>query len=407
MTTFSNRRILLGITGGIAAYKSVELVRHLKECGAQVRVIMTIAATEFITPLTLQAISGERVYTHLLDIETETTMGHIELARWAEVILIAPATADFLAKLAHGHASDLLSTVCLATSAPIIVAPAMNQQMWQAKTTQDNYERLRICGVQFFGPAYGKLACGEVGAGRMLEPTELLNCLKGLFEPGPLEGRQILITAGPTCEDIDPIRFISNRSSGKMGYAVAQAAQEIGAQVTLISGPVYLPKPPGMKIIAVRSAQDMFEAVLKEISHVDIFIAVAAVADYRPVQQAAQKLKKDERYLHLTLERTPDILAEVAHLSHPPFTVGFAAETDQVTEYALDKLRRKKLNMIAANQVGVEDIGFESEENALQVFWEGGSVELPRSSKPILARELMKVIIERYQMSKRMENSLT
>ena len=399
MTTFFNRRILLGITGGIAAYKSVELVRHLKGNGAQVRVIMTAAATEFVTPLTLQAVSQERVYTHLLDVETETTMGHIELARWAEVVLIAPATADFLAKLAHGHANDLLSTVCLATSAPIIVAPAMNQQMWQAKTTQDNCERLRLCGVQFFGPTYGKLACGEVGAGRMLEPMELINCLKSLFEPGPLEGRQVLVTAGPTCEDIDPVRFISNRSSGKMGYAVAQAAQEIGAQVTLISGPVSLPKPPGMNIIFVRSAQDMFEAVFKVIPHTDIFIAVAAVADYRPVQQMNYKLKKDNMHLHLDLERTPDILAEVTRLPHPPFTVGFAAETEQVAEYALDKLRRKKLNMIAANQIGIEGIGFESEDNALRVLWEGGNIELPRSSKQILARELMKIVIERYKMS--------
>ncbi len=404
MNTLTHKHILVGITGGIAAYKSVELVRRLREQKAQVRVVMTQAATEFITPLTLQAVSGQRVHTHLLDKEAEAAMGHIELARWADVILIAPATADFLAKLAYGHANDLLSTVCLATSARIIVAPAMNQQMWQAKTTQENCVRLRACGVQFFGPTAGAQACGETGPGRMLEPTELVNCLNGLFEPGVLEGRHLLITAGPTRENIDPVRFISNRSSGRMGYAVAEAAQAMGAQVTLVSGPVSLPPPPGVQRVSVFSAQDMLEAVLTRIATVDVFIATAAVADYRPVQVATQKLKKTESHLHLTLERTPDILATVANLPKPPFTVGFAAETENLAQYARDKLERKKLDMVAANQVGIAGIGFESEENALTVFWKGGEVELPRCSKPLLARHLMEIVRTRYLAKQSMSN---
>jgi len=392
-----NKHILLGITGGIAAYKSAELVRRLREQGAQVRVVMTAAATEFITPLTLQALSGQAVYTSLMD--AETAMAHIELARWAEIVLIAPTTADFMAKLAYGHANDLLSTLCLATTAPIAIAPAMNQQMWQARATQENYKRLQEHGIKIFGPAVGAQACGEIGAGRMLEPAELVDCLKTEFKQiGELQGKKILITAGPTREHIDPVRFISNRSSGRMGYAVAEAAQ--GADVTLISGPVSLSPPQGVKTIFVDSSQELLETVMATISNVDIFIATAAVADYRPIQQAAHKLKKNEGHLTLSLERTPDILASVANLPNPPFTVGFAAETKNLIEYAQSKLKRKKLNMIAANLVGIEGTGFESEENALHVFWNDGSIELSRCSKKELAHKLMDIIVQRYCLDK-------
>jgi phosphopantothenoylcysteine decarboxylase/phosphopantothenate--cysteine ligase len=402
MNTFNNKNILLGITGGIAAYKSAELVRRLREQGAQVRVVMTTTATEFITPLTLQALSGHTVYSNLID--AETAMAHIELARWADVILIAPATANFLAKLAYGHANDLLSTLCLATTAPITVAPAMNQQMWQARATQENYKRLQQHGIIVFGPAVGVQACGEIGAGRMLEPAILLDSLKTLFDlekenkqvEGKLQGKKILITAGPTREHIDPVRFISNRSSGRMGYAITEAAIAQGANVTLISGPVSLSSPLGAEIIFVESSQEMFETVMTTISNTDIFIATAAVADYRPIQQATHKLKKDEAHLTLSLERTPDILSNVANLTNPPFTVGFAAETKDLIKYAQSKLKHKKLNMIAANLVGIEGIGFDSEENALHVFWNNGSIELSRCSKKELAQKLINIIIQHY-----------
>ncbi len=390
-----NKHILLGITGGIAAYKSAELVRRLREQGAEVRVVMTAAATEFITPLTLQALSGQAVYTSLMD--AEAAMAHIELGRWAEMVLIAPATADFMAKLAYGHANDLLSTLCLATTAPIAIAPAMNQQMWLARATKENYQRLQEHGIKIFGPAVGTQACGETGAGRMLEPAELVDCLKTEFNRiGELQGKKVLITAGPTREHIDPVRFISNRSSGRMGYAVAEAAAEQWADVTLISGPVSLSPPQGVKTILVDTSQELLETVMATISNTDIFIATAAVADYRPIQQAAHKLKKNEEDLILSLEPTPDILAKVANLPNPPFTVGFAAETKNLIEYAQSKLKRKKLNMIAANLVGIEGTGFESEENALHVFWNDGSIELSRCSKKELARKLMEIIIQRY-----------
>lgn len=398
MNTLTNKNILLGITGGIAAYKSAELVRRLRDQGAQVRVVMTKAATEFITPLTLQALSGQRVYTHLLDADAEAAMGHIELARWAEVVLIAPVTADFLAKLAYGHANDLLSTLCLATTAMITVAPAMNQQMWQAPATQENCLRLQQRGIKIFGPAIGAQACGETGAGRMFEPLELVQCLQNIFQAGALLAKKVLVTAGPTREDVDPVRFISNRSSGRMGYAVAEAALAKGAQVTLVSGPVSLSPPPGVETVSVYSAQEMFEAVMAHVPTADIFIAVAAVADYRPVQQTAQKLKKNDAQLQLILERTTDILATVASLPAPPFTVGFAAETDNLIHYARSKLERKKLDMIAANQVGIEGVGFDNEENVLSVFWADGGVELPRCSKKSLANKLVEIIIERYQL---------
>jgi phosphopantothenoylcysteine decarboxylase/phosphopantothenate--cysteine ligase len=394
----NQRRILLGITGSIAAYKSAELVRRLREQGAQVRVVMTSAATQFITPLTLQALSGQRVHTELLDAQAEAAIGHIELARWAEMILIAPASADFLAKLAYGHADDLLSTLCLATTAPIAVAPAMNQHMWQAQVTQDNCQRLQNYGIQLFGPASGLQACGENGAGRMLEPSDLVRQLSEKFQTGLLQHHHILITAGPTREYLDPVRFISNRSSGRMGYAIAEAAREAGAQVTLISGPVSLNISPGIEQIFVESAQQMLAAVMAHVTKADIFIATAAVADYRPSQQATAKLKKtDDSPLQLTLEQTPDILATVANLPSPPFTVGFAAETDNLADYARAKLQRKNLDMIAANQVGIEGIGFDSEDNALSIYWQGGGIELARTSKKQLAKQLITIISQRYQ----------
>lgn len=400
MNRLINKHILLGITGGIAAYKIPDLIRRLREHGAQVRVVMTAAATQFITPLTVQAVSGQRVHTDLFDVAAEAAMGHIELARWADSVLIAPATANFLAKLAHGHADDLLSTVCLATAAPLVVAPAMNQQMWAAAATQHNCQILRQRGVCFFGPGIGAQACGETGAGRMVEPLEIIASLQDwLSNGGPLTGRHILVTAGPTREDIDPVRFISNRSSGKMGYAVAAAAHATGAQVTLVSGPVSLVPPAGVTVVPVYSAQEMLEAVLARIDTVDIFIATAAVADYRPVQQVTHKIKKQTTELQLILERTPDILAQVTHLPKPPFTVGFAAETEAVVDYARDKLQRKKLDMIAANQVGIPGVGFEGEENALRVLWTDGEIDLPRCSKTALAKQLLDIIVQRYNIS--------
>lgn len=396
MNRLVDKHILLGITGGIAAYKIPELVRRLREHGAQVRVAMTAAATQLITPLTLQVVSGQRVHTDLFDVAAEAAMGHIELARWADIVVIAPATADFLAKLAHGHADDLLSTVCLATTAPMVVAPAMNQQMWAAVATQHNCQLLHQRGVHFLGPAVGVQACGETGAGRLVEPLEIVASLQTWLGAGPLSGRHILVTAGPTREDIDPVRFISNRSSGKMGYAVAAAAYATGAQVTLVSGPVALTPPSGVTVVPVYSAQDMLAAVLTRIATVDIFIATAAVADYRPVQQAPHKIKKQSAELQLILERTPDILGQVSSLPKPPFTVGFAAETEAVVDYARDKLHRKHLDIIAANQVGVPGTGFESDENALLVLWADGEIHLPRCSKALLAQQLLEIVTQRY-----------
>lgn len=402
---FSN--ILLGITGSIAAYKSADLVRNLTKQGFTVRVVMTDAATKFITPLTLQTLSNQPIYFGSFEFEAEvlnekyqSQMEHINLARWADMILIAPATADFITKLTYGHADDLLSTICLVTTAPIAIAPAMNQQMWNAPITQENCQKLRHRNIKFFGPETGPQACGETGAGRMLEPLKLIQCLQNLAVKQPLQGKKILITAGPTHEDIDPVRFISNRSSGRMGYAIATAAAIKGASVILISGPTALSSE--VPTIAVYSAKDMLEAVMENIDNTDIFISVAAVADYRPVKQAAHKIKKNTELLQLDLEPTEDILATVANLPKPPFTVGFAAETDDLDNHARNKLQTKKLDMIAANLVGVDDLGFNSPDNELNVFWDGGNVELPRCSKAELAEKLLDVIIQRLTAS---ENS--
>lgn len=396
MNTLVNRHILLGVTGGIAAYKSAELVRALRQQGAELRVVMTEAASAFITPLTLQALSGHPVRTTLMDPQAEAGMGHIELARWADLVLVAPASADFMARLTAGMANDLLSTLCLATQAPIAMAPAMNVQMWQAAVTQENAERLRARAVQLWGPAEGEQACGEVGPGRMLEPQDLAQRCADFFSHGPLRGVKVLVTAGPTREAIDPVRYISNRSSGKMGYAVAQAAASAGAEVVLVSGPVNLPCPRGVERIAVESAEQMLAAVMAQ--RCDIFIASAAVADYRPAEAAQSKIKKSQDAMSLNLRRNLDILATVSGQSEPPFTVGFAAETDNLKEYALGKLAAKNLDMIAANWVGeaAGGGGFESDSNALTVFWPGGEKNLPSMDKQTLAQELITIIAERF-----------
>ncbi|HRZ52280.1 MAG TPA: bifunctional phosphopantothenoylcysteine decarboxylase/phosphopantothenate--cysteine ligase CoaBC [Candidatus Contendobacter sp.] len=418
----AHKRILLGVTGGIAAYKSVDLTRRLREAGAETQVAMTPAATAFVTPLTFQAVSGRPVRTELLDANAEAGMGHIELARWANLILIAPASADFIARLAHGLANDLLSTLCLATDRPIALAPAMNRLMWQNPATQDNCRLLARRGVTLWGPGIGEQACGEIGAGRMLEPLELRNLVvhmlgvreqsaespprtplvePALLAPHDLQGLTVLLTAGPTREALDPVRFISNRSTGRMGFAVAEAAALAGARVMLVSGPVSLKTPPGVERIDVESAVEMHKAVMQRVRQADIFIATAAVADYRAASPADQKIKKTRDALTLELVRNPDILAEVAALrSHRPFTVGFAAETHDVLHYAEDKRRRKNLDLIAANQVGVAGSGFESEQNELHVLWEGGEKVLPLADKTLLGQQLVALIAERYRIAK-------
>jgi phosphopantothenoylcysteine decarboxylase/phosphopantothenate--cysteine ligase len=395
MNGLSGKQILLVVTGGIAAYKSAELVRRLREQGAQVRVVMTAAAMRFIAPLTLQALSGHAVRTALLDPAAEAAMGHIDLARWADAVLAAPASADFIARLAQGRANDLPAAVCLACDAPLAVAPAMNRVMWGNAATRENIALLRRRGIRIFGPAHGSQACGETGPGRLLEPDELVAELAGLFVTGALSGLRILVTAGPTREPIDPVRFVSNRSSGKMGYAVAAAAAEAGAAVTMISGPVALPCPERVECIAVETAEEMRQAVMERVASTDIFIAAAAVADYRPRRVAASKIKKTAGEMTLLLDRNPDILAGVAALPGGPFTVGFAAETGEVEVHAAKKLRDKGLDMIAANEVGAGR-GFDVDDNALHVLWEGGSLRLARTRKERLARQLVEVIARRY-----------
>jgi phosphopantothenoylcysteine decarboxylase / phosphopantothenate---cysteine ligase len=390
------KRVLLGVTGGIAAYKSPDLVRRLLERGAEVQVVMTAAAREFVTAATFQAVSGRPVRTDLWDAAAEAAMGHIELARWSELVLVAPASADFLARLAGGHASDLLSTLCLATEAPIAVAPAMNRLMWANAATQANAAVLQQRGVRILGPAEGGQACGEVGAGRMLEPLELADWVSTLLPAnGPLRGRRVLITAGPTRERIDPVRFISNRSSGKMGFAVAQAVREAGAEVVLVSGPVGLATPAGVRRIDVESAGEMLDAVLHEVAGTDIFISTAAVADYRPANAAEQKIKKTSDRMDLSMERTADVLATVAALPDRPFVVGFAAETEAVEQHARAKLLKKNLDMIAANEVG-HDKAFDCEDNQLIVLWRTGRRDLGNAPKLTLARNLVSLIIESF-----------
>ena len=394
----NGKRIVLGVTGGIAAYKSPDLVRRLVDQGAEVQVVMTSGARQFVTPMTFQAVSGRPVRSDLWDPAAEAAMGHIELARWADLILIAPATADFMAHLAHGLADDLLTTVCLASAAPVAVAPAMNRQMWANDATQANVALLRSRGVHVLGPDSGSQACGETGEGRMVEPLALAAAAMALFPvQGPLSGKRVLLTAGPTRECIDPVRFITNRSSGKMGYAVAQAARELGAEVVLVSGPVNLCTPPGIRRIDVETAAQMHAAVQAEVAAADIFIATAAVADYRPANPAGLKIKKVTDSLEVHMERTVDILLAVAQRSPRPFVVGFAAETNDVEMHARAKLERKNLDLIAANEVGDCKV-FDQDDNALVLLWpDGGRLELGAGSKTLLARRLMTFIVERYQ----------
>lgn len=409
MTTLTNKRILLGITGSIAAYKSAELVRRLRDHGAEVQVVMTRSAVEFITPLTLQTLSGRPVRTELMDEAAEATMGHIELARWADAVLVAPASADFLARLVQGRGDDLLGAICLAAEAPVAVAPAMNQAMWADAATQANVQTLRERGVAVFGPASGEQACGEVGEGRMLEPQELASSTANLFSSGALDGLYVLVTAGPTREAIDPMRFVSNRSSGKMGYAVARACVEAGARVTLVSGPVSQVTPEHVERIDVESAAQMFDAVQGAMPACDIFISAAAVADYSPEAVASEKIKKVNGTLSLTLQRTVDILDSVSKQSPGLFTVGFAAETTDIESHAQNKLNNKHLDMIAANRIGTDadgkPVGFESDENALQVYWAEGSETLPRAPKTRLARQLVALIAQRYHEKRSTEDS--
>jgi len=403
MQRLLNKQVVLGISGGIAAYKSAELVRRLKDAGADVRVVMTRAAHEFITPLTLQALSGNPVHGDLLDPAAEAAMGHIELARWADLVLIAPATADLMARLATGRGDDLLTTLVLATDAPIALAPAMNQAMWRDPATQANLQTLLQRDIKVYGPAAGEQACGDIGPGRMLEPTEIAARCAECFERGLLTGRHVLINAGPTREAIDPVRYLSNHSSGKMGFALAEAAAEAGARVTLVAGPVNLPTPPRVDRVDVTSAAEMLAACEAALP-ADLFIASAAVADYRPASCAPGKLKKEtdsDAGLTLTLIRNPDILATLAgHAQRPGFCVGFAAETDDVLGYASDKLTRKNLDLIVANDVSQPGIGFNADDNAVTLIDRSLAPQpLPRASKHKLARQLIAVIADRLTTS--------
>ncbi len=399
------KQIVLGVSGSIAAYKSADLIRRLRDEGADIRVVMTRGATEFITPLTLQTLSGHPVAIELLDADQESAMGHIALARWADWVLVAPASADTIARLAQGRGDDLLTALCLATDSPIAVAPAMNNKMWAHAQTQDNLAQLRQRGVQVIGPASGDQACGEQGEGRLLEPLDIVAEMKRLVVPGVLVGRHVLITAGPTYEPIDPVRFIGNRSSGKMGFALAQAAKEAGAEVTLVAGPVHLPTPSGVRRVDVETAQQMHEAVMRVVAGSDIFISCAAVSDFRPRSMESEKIKKTTHdRLTLELEPTADIVSAVtSEQNQQTFVVGFAAETRHVADYARDKLMRKNLDMIAANQVG-EGLGFAVDDNALQVFWRDGDTILPLTAKTQLARDLMTLIIRQFNAKNSTQN---
>ena len=396
MATLDGRRILVGITGGIAAYKSVELTRRLRDQGAEVQIVLTPAAREFITPLTLQATSGNPVRDSLLDPDAEAGMGHIELARWPDQVIIAPASADFIARLAAGLADTLLSAICLATEVPVAIAPAMNRAMWEKAVTRRNVATLESWGAQILGPGSGEQACGETGPGRMLEPDEIVSALAGSSESGVLQDLQVLVTAGPTVEALDPVRALTNHSSGKMGYAVASAAMTAGAAVTLVSGPTSLEPPAGVKIRQVVSATEMLSAVEADIDSTDILISVAAVADYRPAERQPEKIKKEAEDISLKLIRNPDILSAVAARPSPPFTVGFAAETERPAEQAREKLNRKNVDLMVANLVGGDDDPFGSDENTLILVDNEGDTSLGRDSKVRLARALIDEVATRY-----------
>jgi phosphopantothenoylcysteine decarboxylase / phosphopantothenate---cysteine ligase len=393
--TLTGKRILLGVSGGIAAYKAADLVRRLRDAQCHVRVVMTAGAREFVTPLTFQALSGEAVRTDLFDPAAEQAMGHIELARWADAIVVAPASADCIARLAHGHADDLLTTLVLASSAPLALVPAMNQQMWAHAATQANIAALSARGVHLFGPGVGDQACGEFGAGRMLEPLQIVAELRALYAPRVLDGRRVVISAGPTFEDIDPVRFIGNRSSGRMGFALAAAARDAGAHVRLVAGPVALATPPGVTRIDVRSAAEMLAAVDTACADADIYIGAAAIADYRPAAAASSKIKKGKAAMTLELVQTDDVLMRVAASAKRPFLVGFAAETDDVLAYARGKLERKNLDLIVANRVGVAGSGFEGDDNDITVLARDRDWPIGRGTKAHLARELVALIASR------------
>ncbi|MDZ7751918.1 MAG: bifunctional phosphopantothenoylcysteine decarboxylase/phosphopantothenate--cysteine ligase CoaBC [Gammaproteobacteria bacterium] len=394
MAILTNRRILLGIGGSVAAYKGAEVVRLLAGAGAEVRVVLTAGGARFITPLTLQALSGRSVHEDMMDPRAEAAMGHIELARWADLVLIAPASANLMARLAAGMADDLLTTACLATAAPLMMAPAMNRHMWAAPATQANLHTLGRRGVSVLGPATGDQACGDSGPGRMVEAAEIVAGVERHFGGEPLTGLRVMVTAGPTREALDPVRYLSNRSSGRMGFAVAEAARRAGAEVVLVAGPVALATPPGVERVDTVSAADMLEAVMANLAGCDIFIAAAAVADYRPAERRGDKIKKGTAAMDLALEPTPDILATVAMVEDGPFTVGFAAETRDLERHARDKLERKGPDLVAANLVG-DEVGFDSEHNALTVYWRGGSRDLGRATKRELADGLITLIVER------------
>ena len=397
MKQLTNKQIVLGVTGSIAAYKSCELVRLLVDAGASVRVVMTRSATEFVSPLTFQALSRNEVHRDLLDEKAEAGMGHIELARWADAVVVAPASADFISRLAQGRADDLLATVCLATGAPLLIAPAMNHQMWKDPATQENAAVLQKRGIQLLGPAEGDQACGETGPGRMLEAKEIAEKIAAQFETGRLAGLRLMVTSGSTREAIDPVRYISNRSSGRMGSAIAEAAIEAGAVCSIISGPSSFPTPEKAQLINVESAQQMYDAVMANISDVDIFIAAAAVADYRPVKQHQQKIKKGAEDTELKLTRNPDILAEVAQKYPDKYCVGFAAETQNVKENAIQKLNNKSLDLVVANDVGRSDIGFDNSDNEVTFYWQGGEKHVEKSSKAQIARQLIAFIAEQLE----------
>jgi phosphopantothenoylcysteine decarboxylase/phosphopantothenate--cysteine ligase len=398
----TRQNIILGVTGGIAAYKAPELVRRLRERDASVQVVMTGSAQQFVTETALQAVSGLPVRRSLWDREAEAAMSHIELARWADLVLVAPATAEFMSRIATGAAPDLLTTLCLATRAPIIIAPAMNHVMWDNPAVQANREVLEARGITLLGPEDGDQACGETGVGRMMEPGDIVAAIQPTVPvsntdnmQSHLQGKTVMVTAGPTREAIDPVRYITNRSSGKMGYAIANAARDAGAKVVLISGPVSLDEPDGVECVQVETAEQMFAATHEHIESVDIFIAAAAVSDYRPEKQEQNKIKKTKSVMQLDLVKSPDTLASVAKLANGPFTVGFAAETERVRDYALGKLENKKLDMIVANRVGA-DRGFDREDNAVEAFWRGGEQSFPMAAKSELATQLIQLIAERY-----------